>query len=80
MHNPHTILVLLDIPGDFAARAKYVCEFLSDAWGLRMETTQDLSKCTAAYLVYSASPEAMRSDSVDAHLKVELFEHRRILV
>ena len=63
MNDSNTVLILLDIPPEFIPQAQYVCGFLSDAWGLRVETTQDTSKRSAAHIVYSSAEQAMRCDT-----------------
>lgn len=55
-----TVLVFLDIPLEYFHRAEYVCDFLSDAWGLRVETTIDLSRRDKSQIVYSVREQDLR--------------------
>jgi hypothetical protein len=58
----NTVLVLLDIPTGFVPHAQYACGFFSDAWGLRVETTCDLSRRAAAHILYCAQEHELRLD------------------
>lgn len=62
MQDTNRVLVLLDIPSGFIPQAQYVCRFFSDAWGLPVETTGDLSRLCTVDIHYCLGEHVRAAD------------------